>query len=65
MIHTAQFMNTTEDDNYKTTFVLRGFISYYGKHYMAYFFSEKHDSWLHFNDSKITEVGNFENVVKA
>jgi len=65
LIHTAQFMRTEENDNFKTTYVLRGFVSYYGKHYMAYFYSEKHDYWLHFNDSKIKKIGNFEDVIET
>lgn len=65
LIHTAQFMKTEQRDNYKTTYVLRGFVSYYGKHYMAYFYSEKHDYWVHFNDSKIKKVGDFSDVVNA
>jgi len=65
VINTDEFMGVAEKDSYKKTFILRGFVSYYGKHYMAYFYSEKHDYWLHFNDSKITQVGNFEDVVNA
>ena len=44
--------------------MFRGFITYYGKHYMAYFYSEKLDYWLHFDDSRISEVGNFEAVIE-
>lgn len=64
LIDTKQFMNIEGKDEAKTTFVFRGFISYYGKHYMAYFYSEKYDYWMHLDDSKITEVGNFQDVVK-
>ena len=30
---------------------------------MAYFYSEKKDTWIHFNDSRMTEIGNFEAVI--
>lgn len=63
LIDAQQFMHTQTKDERKTTFILRGFISYYGKHYMAYFYSEQHDYWMHLDDSKITEVGNFQDVV--
>mmetsp|Transcript_15921 Transcript_15921/g.17663 ORF Transcript_15921/g.17663 Transcript_15921/m.17663 type:complete len:133 (+) Transcript_15921:1220-1618(+) len=65
VINTNEFMRVGESDTLKKTFILRGFISYYGKHYMAYFYSETNDYWLHFNDSKITKVGNFESVIEA
>lgn len=63
MVQTHLFMKTQTTDRKKTTYILRGFISYYGKHYMAYFYSELHDYWLHLNDSKITSVGNFQDVI--
>ena len=40
-------------------FVIRGMVVYYGKHYWAYFYSQKFDIWFQFDDSKITNVGNF------
>jgi len=64
LIDTQQFMKTECTDQSKTTFILRGFISYYGKHYMSYFYSEKHDYWVHLNDSKVTKIGNFEDVIE-
>jgi ubiquitin C-terminal hydrolase len=64
LIDTSLFMKTQTVDKNKNTFILRGFISYYGKHYMAYFYSEQHDYWMHLNDSKIKNVGNFEDVVE-
>ena len=45
-------------------YVLRGLIVYYGKHYWAYFYSEKFDGWFQFNDETIKPTGNFEDVVK-
>lgn len=46
----------------KIKHVLRGLISYYGKHYMSFFYSEKHDSWFFFDDATIKRVGNFQDV---
>ena len=38
-------------------------IVYSGLHYMAYFYSEKHDTWLEYNDSTITNIGNWSDVI--
>jgi hypothetical protein len=40
-----KFMKVSQD---KTTdlYVIRGLIVYYGKHYWAYFYSEKFDGWF-------------------
>ena len=43
----------------KIKHILRGMITYYGKHYMSYFYSEKHDCWFFFDDDNIKRVGNF------
>lgn len=45
------------------TYILRGLIVYYGKHYWAYFYSQKFDSWFKFDDDQINKVGNFEDVI--
>lgn len=45
--------------NRSCVFVLRGMICYYGRHYWAYFYSEQNDSWLKFDDEKLTKCGNF------
>ena len=39
-------------------------ITFYGKHYMAYFYSEKFDQWAQFNDESIKKIGNFKEVTK-
>ena len=36
---------------------------YYGRHYYAYFYSEKYDTWFQFDDAKIRWIGNFKDVV--
>lgn len=46
-----------------TSFVLRGIICYYGRHYWAYFYSYKYDTWFQFDDSRITNTGSFQNVI--
>ena len=38
-------------------------VCYYGRHYWAYFYSEHLDSWLKFDDEKLTKVGSFQSVV--
>ena len=45
------------------TYVLRGMIVYYGRHYWAYFYSQKFDTWFQFDDEHITRTGNFADVV--
>lgn len=45
-------------------FVLRGFVTFYGLHYISYFYSEKFDTWYQFNDENISAVGSFKDVRK-
>lgn len=54
-------MKVTEEQD--ILYVMRGLIVYYGKHYWAYFYSEKFDGWFQFNDETIKPRGNFEDVV--
>ena len=35
---------------------------YYGRHYWAYFYSHKFDRWYQFNDTHLSEVGNWRAV---
>ena len=44
----------------KSKYVLRGFIAYYGKHYVSYFYSEIHDEWVQLDDETIKQVGDFQ-----
>ena len=44
-------------------YVLRGMIQYYGKHYWAYFYSEKYDAWFQFDDEYLRKVGTFQQVI--
>ena len=46
------------------TYVLRGLIVYYGRHYYAYFYSQKYDTWYQFDDEKIKSIGNFADVIE-
>ncbi|KAI9922516.1 hypothetical protein PsorP6_000938 [Peronosclerospora sorghi] len=47
----------------RTTYRLRGFVCYYGHHYVALFYSTAHKMWLLFDDSRVLEVGSWSNVV--
>eukprot|EP00475_Leptophrys_vorax_P012474 TRINITY_DN1891_c0_g1_i2.p1 TRINITY_DN1891_c0_g1~~TRINITY_DN1891_c0_g1_i2.p1 ORF type:complete len:463 (-),score=115.21 TRINITY_DN1891_c0_g1_i2:33-1421(-) len=38
---------------------LRGFISYYGKHYVAFFYSENLKTWLLFDDQRVERLGSW------
>ena len=46
-IDLKKFMKVTLDEGKAScsTYVLRGIIVYYGRHYWAYFYSQKFDSW--------------------
>lgn len=43
-------------------YIFRGMIVFYGRHYMAYFYSERHDAWYRFDDESINRVGNWADV---
>lgn len=47
----------------RTTYRLRGFVCYYGRHYVALFYSTAHKMWLLFDDSRVLEIGTWDNVV--
>ena len=53
------FLKVGEKSSQNTIYVLRGMITFYGKHYVAYFYSEKFDSWMQFDDEHIRQVGDF------
>lgn len=61
-----KFMKVTLDEGKPTCtqYVLRGVIVYYGRHYWAYFYSQKFDRWYQFNDEALSEVGNFAAVIE-
>lgn len=42
----ASFMKVPLDKENDDLYVMRGLIVYYGKHYWAYFYSEKFDGWF-------------------
>lgn len=39
-------------------------ITFYGKHYIAYFYSEFYDTWMQFNDENLKPIGNWKEVMK-
>lgn len=39
-------------------------ITFYGRHYMAYFYSDKFNTWAMFDDENIRPVGNFRTVMQ-
>ncbi|OQS05058.1 inactive ubiquitin carboxyl-terminal hydrolase [Thraustotheca clavata] len=47
----------------KAQYRFRGFVCYYGRHYFAFFYSTAHQSWLLFDDSKVTEIGDWPDVI--
>ena len=53
---------TQKSKNQTTEYILRGMIVYYGKHYVAYFYSERFDAWFLFDDTKVRWIGNFIDV---
>ena len=61
-----KFMKVTLDEGKPTCtqYVLRGIIVYYGRHYWAYFYSQKFDRWYQFNDERLTSIGDFKAVIE-
>lgn len=47
----------------RTTYRLRGFVCYYGRHYVALFYSTAHKMWLLFDDSRVLQIGSWSDVV--
>ena len=47
------FINDSKTDSHfvNSNYILRGMIVFYGRHYMAYFYSEKHDAWYLYDDA--------------
>eukprot|EP00347_Sterkiella_histriomuscorum_P007794 403347537 len=58
------FLKVGEKRDQNTNYILRGMITYYGKHYISYFYSQKHDTWVQFNDQQLKSIGNFKEVMK-
>ena len=53
-----------KDSPIDSQYILRGLVTFYGRHYTAYFYSERYDSWYQFDDAKIVKVGNWTDVEK-
>jgi hypothetical protein len=64
VIDLKDFLKVGEDKSLNTLYVLRGMITFYGRHYMAYFYSDKYDTWVQFDDDHIKSVGNFKEVMR-
>lgn len=59
-----EFLKVGEKQMQSTRYIMRGMITYYGRHYIAYFYSHKHDTWVQFNDEHLKSIGNFKEVIK-
>ena len=57
-------VSEVSDSPSNATYVVRGLIVYYGKHYWAYFYSQKFDTWFQFDDEHISRIGNFQDVIE-
>lgn len=64
IIDLQDFLKVGEEKSQNTKYVFRGMIAFYGKHYMAYFYSDKYDTWVQFDDDHIKSVGNFKQVMR-
>ncbi len=58
-IDLKDFLKIGENQSANTVYILRGFITYYGRHYISFFYSEKLDQWMQLNDSICKPIGNF------
>ena len=45
-------------------YALRGVVCYYGRHYVAFFEREGSDSWLMFDDRRVSDVGTWEKMTQ-
>lgn len=41
----------------KNDYCLRALICYYGRHYIAFCFSRRHNEWLYLNDTIVEKIG--------
>lgn len=54
----SQSSSSTSDSVYH----LLGMVLYYGRHYMACFYSDIFGAWVLFDDKRVTKIGNWEHV---
>ena len=52
------------DSRAKTSLTLVGLVCYYGLHYSLFFYHSTKKAWIYFEDSIVTEMGNFWQPVK-
>ena len=54
--------NNIPINSVNSKYIFRGMITFYGRHYMAYFYSDKHDAWYQYDDAHIRRIGNWTDV---
>jgi hypothetical protein len=52
------------DKSMKTKYIFRGMVVLGLEHYIAYFYSEKYDCWMQFDDHVISKIGSFQDVTE-
>ena len=63
-VNLKDFLRVGEKKTENCNYVLRGMITFYGRHYISYFYSDKYDTWMQFDDEHIKSIGNFKAVMK-
>jgi len=65
IIDLKMMFNYAPDDADPALMELRGLVSYYGQHYVAFNFSPSFQTWLLFDDSKVIDIGPTFNDLKT
>lgn len=60
-IDTVYFMNSKQKDYRR--YIIRGMITFYSQHYIAFFYSASRNCWVQFDDSNVRYIETWEQVV--
>ena len=50
------FPRVVDDTAKKVELLLAGVVTYYGKHYSTFFYSNKLSNWIYFDDARVRKV---------
>ena len=50
------FPRVVDDTAKKVELLLAGVVTYYGKHYSTFFYSNKLTTWIYFDDARVRKV---------
>jgi hypothetical protein len=61
-LDTVYFMNSEQKDYRR--YIIRGMVTFYAQHYIAFFYSASRNSWVQFDDSNVRYIESWDLVVK-